>query len=448
MGKPNSTNSYDFILRGLRRKWQVKGGWKLIDLPNDFYVVKFNLEEDMNYALFEGPWILAGQTLVVRQWKPSFDPLTETIGKMALWVRIFGLPLKFFKEFTVAKIGNILGNVVKVDKLTVGQARGKFARVCVEVDLSKPLHPFVEVESVAYNVVYEGISLICFDCGCYGHAKDKSPSIKTADNTSSPNDVDPVVPVVDSASSVKPVVSDVDMQQVKFTTLQCNVIKEDMGPWMLMSYKNKKKNAEGSNSKKSTASGSRFNVLQNENGDDSETVVSPVSETNSKPVPNVVKVWQSFQEKKKSWPSPSKSKASDNPFDSAMTNSSGADVFVKSKSKASTSNFRIPMMDVSNVGGSSAPKADVKYQRNSKGPISKNQPHVPKKLSFENVGSVMLGSGIAASFGHCPPEEPLKSGMSISSKSDTDLTKIFDANGSLAAENVSISQVGVDMSDI
>ena len=38
--------------------------------------------------------------------------------------------------------------------------------------------------------------------------------------------------------------------------------------------------------------------------------------------------------------------------------------------------------------------------------------------------------------------------MSISSKSDTDLTKTFDANDSLAAENVSISQVGVDMSDI
>ena len=46
MGKPNSTNSFDFMLRGLRRKWQVKGGWRLIDLPNDYFIVKFNLEED------------------------------------------------------------------------------------------------------------------------------------------------------------------------------------------------------------------------------------------------------------------------------------------------------------------------------------------------------------------------------------------------------------------
>nr|XP_011470766.1 PREDICTED: uncharacterized protein LOC105353385 isoform X1 [Fragaria vesca subsp. vesca]XP_011470767.1 PREDICTED: uncharacterized protein LOC105353385 isoform X1 [Fragaria vesca subsp. vesca] len=159
MGRPNSTNSFEFMLRGLRRKWQVKGGWQLIDLPNDFYIVKFNLEEDMNTALCDGPWILAGQTLIVRKWKHDFDPMNERIGNMALWVRIVGLPVKYFKKFTLDKIGKIFGDVVKVDQLTLGQSRGKFARICVEVDLSKPLRPFVEVDSVAYNVVYEGISL-------------------------------------------------------------------------------------------------------------------------------------------------------------------------------------------------------------------------------------------------------------------------------------------------
>ncbi|KAL6125130.1 hypothetical protein ACLB2K_073190 [Fragaria x ananassa] len=67
MGKPNSTNSFDFMLKGLRRKWQTRGGWQLIDLPNDFFIVKFNLEEDMNYALCGGPTIIAGQTLVVQK---------------------------------------------------------------------------------------------------------------------------------------------------------------------------------------------------------------------------------------------------------------------------------------------------------------------------------------------------------------------------------------------
>ncbi|XP_062020661.1 uncharacterized protein LOC133737045 [Rosa rugosa] len=192
MGKPNSTNTFEFMLKGLRRKWELKGGWQLIDFPNDFFIVKFNLEDDMNHALCGGPWILAGQTLVVRKWRPDFDPMNESIGKMALWVRIFGLPVKYFKDYVVAKIGKILGEVVKVDQLTLGQARGKFARVCIEVDLNKPLHPYVEVESAAYDVVYEGISLICFECGCFGQSKEKCPSLDIDTSDAHPQHV-PIV---------------------------------------------------------------------------------------------------------------------------------------------------------------------------------------------------------------------------------------------------------------
>ena len=233
MGKPNSTNTFDFMLRGLRRKWQVKGGWKLIDLPNDFFIVKFNLEEDMNHALCAGPWILAGQTLTVQKWSPEFNPVTDVIGKMALWVRICGLPVKYFRDFAIPKIGKIIGEVVKVDPITLGQARGKFARICIEVDLSKPLKPFVEVESVAYNVVYEGISLICFECGCYGHAKDKCPTIVQA----AANNVEENTPDATDDGSTGGVVGN-HMDE----GLDCSrVVKEDMGPWMLMSYRTKKK---------------------------------------------------------------------------------------------------------------------------------------------------------------------------------------------------------------
>lgn len=178
IGKPNSVNAFDFMLGGLRRKWKLKGGWGLIDLPNDYYIVKFNLEEDMNSVLCGGPWILPGQTLLVQKWRPDFDPLEEKICRMALWVRICGLPVKYYKHFTIAKIGKIIGDVVKVDQVTLAQARGKFARVCIEVDMNKPLRPFVEVENVAYGVVYEGIFMIFFECGCYGHVKDKCPFVQ------------------------------------------------------------------------------------------------------------------------------------------------------------------------------------------------------------------------------------------------------------------------------
>lgn len=118
----------------------------------------------MYYAMFGGPCILAYQTLVVRKCRLDFDPLNEFIGKIVLRVKIFSLSIKYFMEYIVAKIGKVLGDVVKVDKLTVSQLwRCKFARVCIDVDLSKPLRLFVVVEFVVYNVVYEGTYLIYFD---------------------------------------------------------------------------------------------------------------------------------------------------------------------------------------------------------------------------------------------------------------------------------------------
>lgn len=48
----------------------------------------------------------------------------------------------------------------------------------MEIDLQKPLLPYVEVEDDIYNVVYEGISMICFNCGCFGHAKAACPHQK------------------------------------------------------------------------------------------------------------------------------------------------------------------------------------------------------------------------------------------------------------------------------
>lgn len=76
------------------------------------------------------------------------------------------------------KIGRTLGTVVKINKLTLAQSRGNFGRLCIEIDLQKPLLPYVEVEDDVYSVVYEGISMICFDCGCFGHAKANCPHQK------------------------------------------------------------------------------------------------------------------------------------------------------------------------------------------------------------------------------------------------------------------------------
>ena len=63
------------------------------------------------------------------------------------------------------RIGNALGKALKVDYQTLSATKGKYARLCVEVDLKKPLVPFVWVDRELQVVEYEGLEAICFECG-------------------------------------------------------------------------------------------------------------------------------------------------------------------------------------------------------------------------------------------------------------------------------------------
>ncbi|MBA0706048.1 hypothetical protein Golax_018189 [Gossypium laxum] len=65
----------------------------------------------------------------------------------------------------VRALASVIGNVVKVDYNTVDGIRGKFARVAVVVDISKPLVPFIGVDRKKQTIVYEGLPSICYTCG-------------------------------------------------------------------------------------------------------------------------------------------------------------------------------------------------------------------------------------------------------------------------------------------
>lgn len=54
------SHTYNYLRDRLQQKWSLKDDWKLIDLVNDYFVVKFDMEDDMNFVLTGGPWIIDG----------------------------------------------------------------------------------------------------------------------------------------------------------------------------------------------------------------------------------------------------------------------------------------------------------------------------------------------------------------------------------------------------
>lgn len=48
-------------------------------------------------------------------------------------------------------------------------SQGRYARVCVEIDLEVPLVPEIKALGFTQRVEYESLHLICFGCDKYGH---------------------------------------------------------------------------------------------------------------------------------------------------------------------------------------------------------------------------------------------------------------------------------------
>nr|KYP60277.1 hypothetical protein KK1_015730 [Cajanus cajan] len=65
-----------------------------------------------------------------------------------------------------------LGKMLKIDKLTSIHSRGKFARICMEVNLNRKLVSMINVMGHIIKLEYEGQHSICFKCGRYGHKQE------------------------------------------------------------------------------------------------------------------------------------------------------------------------------------------------------------------------------------------------------------------------------------
>ncbi|CAN1187188.1 hypothetical protein LINPERHAP2_LOCUS38584 [Linum perenne] len=97
-----------------------KGQVKVFDVGFGFYIVKFETEMDFERAMFGGPWMIVFE-----------------------------------------KIGNHIGKPVCIDQTTLEGSRGNFARICIEVDFSKPLLSKYRLRRRVRRIEYEGLHIIC-----------------------------------------------------------------------------------------------------------------------------------------------------------------------------------------------------------------------------------------------------------------------------------------------
>ncbi|CAL1407989.1 unnamed protein product [Linum trigynum] len=161
------STSYTAISKRLNSIWAKAGGIQVTSAKKGYFLVRFTSGIDYERALTWVPWMMGENYLTVHMWDRHFNPYEHEISSTLVWARLLEIPIHFFHPEAVMKIGRRIGKPIRVYQATRTGARSDYARVCVQVDLTKPLLSQFRIHGKKYFIQYEGLVRICLQCGKY-----------------------------------------------------------------------------------------------------------------------------------------------------------------------------------------------------------------------------------------------------------------------------------------
>ncbi|KAI8019915.1 Uncharacterized protein LOK49_LG04G01321 [Camellia lanceoleosa] len=186
---------YNLFVNRMRKVWNLQANFETLDIGNGFFILKFKMMEDYTKVFTGGPWVVLDRYVTVRKWHPNFK---SDEAEDSIWVRFPNLPIEYYDEKVLYHISKVLGTPLKIDINTAMAARGKYARVCVEMDLRKPLISHLTIGRYHYVVQYEHLHTLCFSCGRVGHRKDRCPEYPVMSSEKMKSNVTVNTPGLDS----------------------------------------------------------------------------------------------------------------------------------------------------------------------------------------------------------------------------------------------------------
>ncbi|XP_042012197.1 uncharacterized protein LOC121760623 [Salvia splendens] len=111
----------------------------------------------------------------VFKWSSDFDAYCES-PIAAIWCNLIGLPIHLFDQSALFAIGKLLGNPIQVDRATATKTRLSFARICIEIDITKPPPEEIILDlcgrELVQQVRWDKIPSYCQECKHVGHTSD------------------------------------------------------------------------------------------------------------------------------------------------------------------------------------------------------------------------------------------------------------------------------------
>ncbi|XP_021854596.1 uncharacterized protein [Spinacia oleracea] len=167
------------VIRYIEKEWRNVSKPQVYLHDEGYFVIRFKTRNERDNVLVDGPYTFFGKPMVIKPWSANFNFQEEILRVIPVWIRLPNLPLNCWGSDSLSRIGSLLGVPLCADECTSKQMRISFARLLVEVDVTKELPKNVAIQdhlgkTILQKVVYEWLPLFCSKCQTVGHVCGKT----------------------------------------------------------------------------------------------------------------------------------------------------------------------------------------------------------------------------------------------------------------------------------
>lgn len=158
----------------------MERNWNFVQLPDLYYhddgyfLLRFKSHDDMEVVVMKGPYTIRSMPVVLKEWRPDFSLKQDMLRTIPIWIKLPKLPLYLWGERSLNKIGSAIGTPMVTDECTTHKLRVSYARMLVEVDITRKLVEEIAIKDkdgrkMMQPIEYEWRPKFCDKCQKIGH---------------------------------------------------------------------------------------------------------------------------------------------------------------------------------------------------------------------------------------------------------------------------------------
>lgn len=130
----------------IERQWHCAKKPDIYLHEEGYFIIRFESVIERDRILSSGPYSIANRPTILKPWSAVFCFKEEVLRDIPLWIKLPKLPLNCWGIDSLSRIGSTIGTPIMADECTTQQSIISYARILVEVDVTKPKPECIWVE--------------------------------------------------------------------------------------------------------------------------------------------------------------------------------------------------------------------------------------------------------------------------------------------------------------